>query len=663
MSAGASGEQAQEVSDQQAVACIKLVLDGRDLSKTSLKQMRRLVAEQLQLGRAIPGEAGWDGLEGRKDWFEHLVQPIVDAVAATLPNSQGQPAWLTEVDDDARCFVTLITLSAVLPDTAQNAQPPLRTLENLSREDVRDAVLDALANPEQSENGGRPRAPAQPLKLVVCLEIPWHFHVALKLRYKTGFLPFKNALRARSGLASHWSTSHREWWSPLRYLCFASDTKLAIDEEPLQWTHDGHQIDLFGECNEHYSAAAHKKRREEAVMRPDPSKKRKRETFGKLDMTSLVLAEGLKTPAQIMALVKKKGSEAMRTYVHAQQGRLKEFLQHATDWRDCEEVASFETESDWDLVQRVAKSRCACPGQCKWWEHAKAFFDRNSATIDRQRVAACFLNVLRYGPAKTRRVPLVSGPTNSAKSTVFNPVDELFGELYVFHTPAIASCAFANIALLPKRFLYLDEFSPVEYAATPDKQPALPESTFLKLFQGQCAEIQVSQAHNNGHKDMKWQRGVVITAKTEDLWAPAGKITKEDIRHVQSRAEHFMATRQVEGEMVDAATCKETFCKWLLDDAAAWASRSVPSAPAPAPAPATPGCTGAIVGGLMPLLQELAIPLGLAQALHAEAASLGAAHVAELLSSDWAALKTWPSLRPLQQRRILAKIASLGSSS
>jgi hypothetical protein len=532
----------------------------------------------------------------------------------------------------------------------------LLTLHGLRREDIRDAVLDALAHPEDNNNGGRPREPVEPVKLVVFLEIPWHFHVALKLRQKIAFLPFKKALRSRSRLASHWSTSHRDWWSALRYGCFTSDKKLAVDGEPLCWTHDGTAIDMFHECNEHYSAAAHKKRREERVMRPDPSKKRKRETFDKLDLTSLVFAEDLQTPAQVTAFVKKKGSSAMRVFVHNQQGRLKELIQHAADWHNAEEVASFEKESDWDLVQRVAKGRCSCQGQCKWWAQVEGFFHRNRATIDRQRVAACFLDVLRFGPSKTRRVPLMHGPTNSGKSTVWNPVDDLFGEQYVFHTPAVASCAFANIALLPKRFLYLDEYSPVEYAATPDKQPAVPKSLFLKLFQGQFAEIQVSQAHNNGHKDMKWKRGVVITTKSKGLWDSMGKVTKEDIRHMQSRVEQFRATVPIEEPLVEVVNCKEQFCKWLLVDAEAWANRSVPVAPAP-PARAD---LQVVVGGFLPLLAELSIPLDQASAMQKEAAAIGAAHVAELSVDDWATLPTWLSLRPLQQRRVLGRIAAAG---
>ena len=91
---------------------------------------------------------------------------------------QGPPEWLTHPDESARCFVFLIALSAVLPDTAQNALQPLRTLDGLRRDDVRDAVLDALSNPVIQHSGGRPRDAIQPLKLVVFLEVPCHFHVA-----------------------------------------------------------------------------------------------------------------------------------------------------------------------------------------------------------------------------------------------------------------------------------------------------------------------------------------------------------------------------------------------------------------------------------------------------------------------------------------------------
>ena len=123
------------------------------------------------------------------------------------------------------------SVSAVLPDTAQNAQTPLRTLESLTRADIRDAVPDAR-NLESKGNG----APAEPLKLVVCLEVPWHIHVALQLRNKANFLPFKNASRSRSKLASRAPekirTVHGNNPAPSQHIAWTSSTSMSLSPGP-----------------------------------------------------------------------------------------------------------------------------------------------------------------------------------------------------------------------------------------------------------------------------------------------------------------------------------------------------------------------------------------------------------------------------------------------
>eukprot|EP00959_Pyramimonas_sp_CCMP1952_P464901 9487377-Pyramimonas_sp.AAC.1 len=59
----------------------------------------------------------------------------------------------------------------------------------------------------------------------------------------------------------------------------------------------------------------------------------------------------------------------------------------------------------------------------------------------------------------------------------------------------------ANMTKPGKRFMYLDEFSCAEYASLPTGRPALPVSTQLKLFSGQCMEVQVSQRFHDGNPD------------------------------------------------------------------------------------------------------------------------------------------------------------------
>lgn len=79
-------------------------------------------------------------------------------------------------------------------------------------------------------------------------------------------MPFKRALRVRSGLASHWSTTHTEWWSAVRYGVMPTERKPRVDGSPLVWP-GGLNLNLFEEAQEPWSAHAAKRRREQAATR------------------------------------------------------------------------------------------------------------------------------------------------------------------------------------------------------------------------------------------------------------------------------------------------------------------------------------------------------------------------------------------------------------
>jgi len=352
----------------------------------------------------------------------------------------------------------------------------------------------------------------------------------------------------------------------------------------------------------------------------------------------------------------------MMAYVARHQGRLAELVAHVEEWGAAKGVARDERETGWELVQRVAREQCPCPnGACRWWAAARAFFERNSASLDQLHLAACTVAVLDKGPGKTRRIPLLVGPTNAGKSTVFDPVDELFGKAAVQHTPALgATMPLASLALKRKRFLYLDEFSPVEFASTPAKAPTIPKTMLLKLLAGQWLEVQVSQSFQNGNPDIRWKAGAVITAKYDGLWMPTGVVTAEDIRHMQSRVWQFTATEQISARLEDLPMCKESFCQWLVRDAAAFAARARPAAPIAAGVSlqAAAGPQALSVRGVAAFLGALELPATLAAALEGDARGLGAASVDELTMDDWAALPSWAQLLPLQQRRWRATVAA-----
>ena len=106
-------------------------------------------------------------------------------------------------------------------------------------------------------------------------------------------------------------------------------------------------------------------------------------------------------------------------------------------------------------------------------EAVTAFFAANAASISQNNLAAALRAIICSGPSKTTRVPLVTGPTNSGKTTLFLPFDKVFGFHRVFHKPALGSRFALRNILRDKRFLFFDDFRPVEYA-----QEMLPVSTF-----------------------------------------------------------------------------------------------------------------------------------------------------------------------------------------
>ena len=142
--------------------------------------------------------------------------------------------------------------------------------------------------------------------------------------------------------------------------------------------------------------------------------------------------------------------------------------------------------------------------------------------------------------------------------------------------------ALANISKEQKRFIYWDEYRPVEFAA----RGTVPVGTFLSLFSGCALELTVSQSFNNGNADMRWKRGAAMTAKEEGLWDPVPPlpglvpVTKEDIKHMQSRVHQFfarVAVPRVEGadEFAEVPDCKESFSRWLVLEATMSANRFV----------------------------------------------------------------------------------------
>ena len=65
-----------------------------------------------------------------------------------------------------------------------------------------------------------------------------------------------------------------------------------------------------------------------------------------------------------------------------------------------------------------------------------------------------------------------------------------------------------------------------------------------------------------------------MTAKEAGLWEPLGMVSREDVRHMQSRVLQFNATGALaEEDMASVPNCAESFARWLIVDACAYAAQ------------------------------------------------------------------------------------------
>ena len=260
------------------------------------------------------------------------------------------------------------------------------------------------------------------------------------------------------------------------------------------------------------------------------------------------------------------------------QRRLENFIEDTQEWVGAKTDSVAEKMTEWEILCHAGGMACPhAPGVCPYAVAANEIFKHNAPVLSPKRLAASLRSAITNGPSKTCRVPFLVGPSNTGKSTLLYPFDDLFGPKHVFHKPALGSTfALRNIAN-KKRFIFWDDFRPAEFA----HNCTIPAATFLSLFIGKDTEIQVSQSFNDGNLDVAWKRGVVFTAKEDGLWLPSARVPTEDVRHMRNRVEHFRFCHVVPS-LKEMESCAPCMARWILSFSEEAAAGSVPLPLAPA---------------------------------------------------------------------------------
>ena len=253
------------------------------------------------------------------------------------------------------------------------------------------------------------------------------------------------------------------------------------------------------------------------------------------------------------------------------------YIEDAQEWAAAKADAGAEKMTDWEVLLKAAETQCKhAPHACPYALAAAEIFRNNAGSLSPQKLACSLKRVLMHGPSKTCRVPMLVGPSNTCNSTLLYPFDDLFGPKHVLHKPALGSKFALRYIVRNKRFIFWDDYRPIEFA----HDYTVPVATFLSLFIGQNTEINVSQSFNDGNLDVSWTRGIVFSAKQEGLWEPTCNVSAEDVRHIRNRVEEFQFTHVVT-DLKEVESCAPCMARWILSYSGAATTASAPTRPVP----------------------------------------------------------------------------------
>ena len=308
--------------------------------------------------------------------------------------------------------------------------------------------------------------------------------------------------------------------------------------------------------------------------------------------------------------------------------------------------------TDWELMLKAAETDCSHgPGCCSYQLAVEEIFRRNAATLSPHKLAMALKAVVQHGPSKTCKVPMLVGPSNTGKSTLLYPFDDLFEPKHVFHKPALGSTFALRNIVKKKRFIFWDDYRPIEFA----HKDTVPVATFLSLFIGKNTEVQVSQSFNDGNLDVDWTRGVVFTAKEDGLWDPSSKVTAEDVRHIRNRVQEFHCTEVITG-LKEVESCAPCMARWIVK----FSSQAIPATATSAPFPVKTADLDMFnqLKGLSGVMAAANLAGPVVHDFFVEIVAAGAVDVKELSVTDWQALSSWGKLKPFEARRLLSVVSS-----
>ena len=637
---------AEVLSREQLKEAAQVLIKEVDLQTMSLGVLRTRLCDHFGLE-----QFALDSRRGElKDVFTECVDELLARRASQAPREDTE---LGEERADASRSTYLVTAPHTQKETSEDGYK-LNPPGSSSREQICALMLAALA----ALQSGR----SEPLTFIfmaIFLEKhaagEVHYHIAVLADRNFRFNPFKKELLKQGGLATHWSCTHSNYASCVRYCYLPSLKKQAeqLDPQPLLWpeTGDKPHPPLSQASQPPVTAAATAVRREKDRLKR-AAKGQGEAKFRDVDLWPVVIQENIpddETAAErVMLYAKRCGGHSMVQFCFHNWDRLPALV--ARSWK-VEKVEEYITQHDHsrvDILRKAAGVPCVCGGQ--WLSTALNTLTKND--IDPCEWTDAVWQAFVDGRAKGNLVCHAGIGGNEGKSFFWRPLVLIFGEEGVFVAPP--KSGFPLMGLERARVTLLDDWrfneDIVSYA--------------LQLLWFEGAPFVISRPQNafSGHLRYNKDDPVFVTTLEADIRALKGKrfLKEGDIEMMLKRLRIFLFKTAIAIPKKLIKGCPCCFARLVLglypqyQTCRGGQKRQAGSGLTQPPLAkrANEEMDGEELLGMSQLVGATRLPLHKAAALEAEILGLGAVHVRELTIEDWQGLSTWAQLGPFEQRRV-----------
>lgn len=194
------------------------------------------------------------------------------------------------------------------------------------------------------------------------------------------------------------------------------------------------------------------------------------------------------------------------------------------------------------LMKKAYNSRCCCDGQL-----AKFQFDalkRNDVSVP--EYCESISNALLYGAMKDNNIGLV-GPSNTGKTSMLKPIEEIFGIDNVFTSPQ-AGCSFPLLSLPGKSVVLLNDY----------RSNTVPWQDALIWFEG--LRFIIARPRNLTKSDVLYVEQAPIFMTSGDVLEGRNRSQTE---MMSNRFKYFHFTRTVTNRKARVPSCARCYLRFL----------------------------------------------------------------------------------------------------